>query len=332
MKTMLVKKAILCFALLNILLSCVLPDALADNNSQYDTKGISETLDSLEQRDGVLDQWKIETWAEFGRLIQNKNATSRNEWLYQNASYQMPPIDSVSTVCAIQTARDTVETDGQIKENIICCLSNDQPIYKICLKITDEETQTGRYSAIWCIEIDCISGRVLERSEYTYNSDEAIMMYVPFSLLDKETPFDKDPQTEEQNIYDPLQDTGDEVETGDIAYMYFIPFEKQIKLKGCSNAIPSQGAYENALAIAEASITEKYGSKALSSLGDYHIGTIYRREENVDGVLQDRWEFIFTTDPKYLSDGYRVQIYKNIENNLNDEIIVDVDYATTENG
>ena len=50
------KKAILCFALLIILLSCVLPDTLADNNSQYDTKGISETLDSLEQRDGVLDQ------------------------------------------------------------------------------------------------------------------------------------------------------------------------------------------------------------------------------------------------------------------------------------
>ena len=32
-------------------------------------------------------------------------------------------------------------------------------------------------------------------------------------------------------------------------------------------------------------LAEKYGSKALSSLGDYHIGTIYRREENVDGVL-----------------------------------------------
>ena len=315
-----------------ILLICILQGALADYNPQYDTKGISETLDSLEQRDGVLDQWKVETWAEFGRLIQNKNATSRNEWLYQNASYQMPPIDSVSTVCAIQTARDTVETDGQIKENIICCLSNDQPIYKICLKISDEETQAGRYSAIWCIEIDCISGRVLERSKYTYNSDEAIMMYVPFSLLDKETPFDKAPQTAEQNIYDHLQDTGDEVETGDIAYMYFIPFEKQIKLKGCSNAIPSQEAYENALVIAEASITEKYGSKALSSLGDYHIGTIYRREENVDGVLQDRWEFIFTTDPKYLSDGYRVRIYKSIENNPTDEVIVHVEHATIENG
>lgn len=52
------------------------------------------------------------------------------------------------------------------------------------------------------------------------------MMYVPFSLLDKETPFDKDPQTAEQNINDPLQDTGDEAETGDIAYMYFFTFRK----------------------------------------------------------------------------------------------------------
>lgn len=331
MKTML-RKGHQYLVITVILLTCILQGALADYNPQYGTTGISETLDLLEQRDGVLDQWNVETWAEFGHLIQDKNATSRNEWLYQHAGYQMPPVNSVSTVCALQTARDTVETAGQIKVNIICCLSNDQPIYKICLKVSDEEIQAGRYSAIWCIEIDCMSGKVLARSEYTYNLDEAIMMYVPFSLLDKETPFDKKPQTAEQNIYDPSQDTGDETETGHMAYMYFLPFEKQMKLKGCSNAIPSQAAYENALAIAEASITEKYGSKALITLGDYRIGAIYRREENVDGILQDRWDFIFTTDPEFLSDGYRVQIYKSIENNSTDEVIVHVEHATIENG
>ena len=114
-----------------------------------------------------------------------------------------------------------------------------------------------------------------------------------------------------------------------IKLIIIIPTKR--KLNQCT--VPAQEEYEQALTIAQKAVENHYGPEALISLGDYQVGVIYCIQENVDGVKQKQWDFLFTTDPEYLSDGYRVQFRQNTDENLNDGITeLSVEHANVGNG
>ena len=75
-------------------------------------------------------------------------------------------------------------------------------------------------------------------------------------------------------------------------------------------------------------ITEKYGQDALANLGDYQVGYLFQKlddEEDIETKMtQLMWDIMFTTDPEFLSDGYRVQFQRVIEHETGEENIVDV--------
>ena len=69
-------------------------------------------------------------------------------------------------------------------------------------------------------------------------------------------------------------------------------------------------------------------SGALEKLGDYQMGYLFQKlddEEDIETKMtQLMWDIMFTTDPEFLSDGYRVQFQRVIEHETGEENIVDV--------
>ena len=114
--------------------------------------------------------------------------------------------------------------------------------------------------------------------------------------------------------------------------MHFWPDEVKVEvyggLYGLPYAIPDQDEYAVALEDAKRFITEKYGADALDKLGDYKVGYLFQKlddEEDVETkATQLMWDIMFTTDPEFLSDGYRVQFQRVIEHETGEEKIYDV--------
>ena len=75
-------------------------------------------------------------------------------------------------------------------------------------------------------------------------------------------------------------------------------------------------------------VTEKYGQDALEKLGDYKVGYLFQKLDDEDNIetkaTQLMWDIMFTTDPEFLSDGYRVQFQRVINHETGEENIADV--------
>ena len=123
---------------------------------------------------------------------------------------------------------------------------------------------------------------------------------------------------------------------------HFWPDEIKLEIYGKAlgepYAIPTPEEYIAALELAKAYISERYGSDALDSLGNYKVGYLFQKlddEEKLEAdATQMMWDFIFTTDPENLSDGYRVQFQIFIDHRTEKEEITDliVDHASLGSG
>ena len=303
------------------------------------TKDLGTVMDDLEEREGTCTQWSLETWAEFGNLISDMEIKSQNGWLYQHAGYCLPPEGAISAEEALEIARKETGASGWIGENIICCIGNDRPIYKICQRVfLDGRQKGGRYDHVWCLEIDCMTGEVLDVREYTYTPDSnPMMMYVPFSLLSGVPSFEKelDSVNSEQRILTQAEkESAYQTEHG-AASIYFLPLEKQAELFGGFHTVPSREEYDKALAIAKKAVASRYGADALETLGDYQTGVMHQENGSAEtGEPQHVWDFMFTTDPTYLSDGYRVQFRYPADEQNGEETVLDltVEHANLGNG
>ena len=303
------------------------------------TKDLGTVMDDLEEREGTCTQWSLETWAEFGNLISDMEIKSQNGWLYQHAGYCLPPEGAISAEEALEIARKETGASGWIGENIICCIGNDRPIYKICQRVfLDGRQKGGRYDHVWCLEIDCMTGEVLDVREYTYTPDSnPMMMYVPFSLLSGVPSFEKEPDSvnsERRILTQAEKESAYQTEHG-AASIYFLPLEKQAELFGGFHTVPSREEYDKALATAKKAIASRYGADALETLGDYQTGVMHQENSSGEtGEPQHVWDFMFTTDPTYLSDGYRVQFRYPVNEKSGEETVLDltVEHANLGNG
>ena len=104
--------------------------------------------------------------------------------------------------------------------------------------------------------------------------------------------------------------------------MYFWPDEVKAEVYGDDYMTPSSEEYEKALKIAEDAIREKYGEDALIRLGEYKVGFMHRRiDDRAEGNrFQLDWDFMFSTDTDYLSDGYRVNFVQFLFTDGTEEI------------
>ena len=113
--------------------------------------------------------------------------------------------------------------------------------------------------------------------------------------------------------------------------MYFWPDEVKVEVYGATGlpyAKPEKEELKQAQEDAERFIAEKYGSDALKKLGDYQVGYLFQKlddeEDTETKATQLMWDIMFTTDPEFLSDGYRVQFQRFIEHETGEQRILDV--------
>ena len=146
----------------------------------------------IKNKHGSISEWPVEAWAEYGRLIAPLHTESQGDWCWQNAGYQAPPVNSISEQEAIRIAMESIELEGSVSPQVICCEHNGAPIYKVRLSIHFYGNEiSAEYDAIWCVEMDCVTGEVIDKREYRYAESDSMMMYVPFSVLDNAPTFEE---------------------------------------------------------------------------------------------------------------------------------------------
>lgn len=144
----------------------------------------------IKNQHGNISNWPIEAWAKYSKLINSLKTENLGDWLWQNAGYQMPPANAISEQEAIRLATEAIGLDGSISTQVICCKSNGVPIYKVKLSYFFGSELSAAYDAIWCVELDCVTGNVIGKREYSYADSDPMMMYVPFSVLDNAPSFE----------------------------------------------------------------------------------------------------------------------------------------------
>ena len=88
---------------------------------------------------------------------------------------------------------------------------------------------------------------------------------------------------------------------------WFWPLEAQQEAMGGNHHIPEgdEMTRDEAVSLALNAICEQYGAEALSQLGEYHVGAICKRYQESEGKWIT-WCIYVTSDPVYVSDGFRV--------------------------
>ena len=140
-------------------------------------------------------------------------------------------------------------------------------------------------------------------STFYYPEDDAEMDSQPVSLSDKEA----DAIAHYGHVY------------------HFWTSDVQADALGDTYRSPEQSDYIRALQMAMDLIAERYGPRALWDLEGYYCGLAYQEFEDTEtNATQKIWDFMFTTDREYLSNGYRVQFRWIIDHNTGEETVVDV--------
>ena len=148
-----------------------------------------------------------------------------------------------------------------------------------------------------------------------------ILLLPPFHLYDKIDKQDADDARVISSISTPYPKEQEAIEKyGEV--MYFWPQEVLVEVYGDDYSIPTEEEYNRALSYAENAIMDKFGEDTLSLLGNYRVGVMLRSFDDLAeaGRVQLSWDFMFSTDPVYLSDGYRVQFVQFLYSNGREEI------------
>lgn len=259
---------------------------------------ISDVLFILEEREGPQSGWDMETWADLGQYIRSKSPARASEWLYQQAGYRRPPMGSIAPEAALEQARKALDLDENIQGRILCCTDRDMPVYKVAL---------GQGDKRWCVELGCKTGAVRDKRPYVEGVDNPIMLYVPFSLLGAAPQFDQDTADQRQQDAKAAQTEKEQLYQRQYGLdWHFWPPEKQVEVyPDYYLSIPTQAEYDQAVATALEAIRAEEGQAAIDALGEYTVGLMFDKRE-MNGGLRVHWEVYITTDPNYLSDGWRV--------------------------
>lgn len=135
---------------------------------------------------GGLREWTYDIWASLGERLKgcSHDIDTERSWAFYQADYMLPPEEGIPYDEAQRIAIEAVGNEYTSTRSAVCCQGGGRPIWKIeTLTQYPEDIGSGRYSAIWLVEIDCITGEVLDKQEFVVGGDtDPLITFVPHQL------------------------------------------------------------------------------------------------------------------------------------------------------
>ena len=135
----------------------------------------------MEDRYGEKSNWSLEAWPEFGQMISGLTPETDNQRCYLQAGYCLLPEGHIGTGNAEIVVRQAVGREDAYETTVFCCMDDDTPIFKVNLRYPSNDG-VG-YDAIWCGEVDCLTGELRNLKQYIPGASPMIMQFVPFSVV-----------------------------------------------------------------------------------------------------------------------------------------------------
>lgn len=190
---------------------CFVPGSLADGSyevcmspqgeiyscrvQKYDSmQTTADVNDAYSAVYGSVDRWSPEVWASFGVDLAKaaagqpprelKRGGAFMQACHLGARYIVPPKGCIPIEKACRIALESVGLDFSEVFVAFCCMDGETPIWKVVTHtLGPEDMNSGRFTATWMVELDCVTGEVCNMTEWTY-ADQAGIMYAPRSVYE----------------------------------------------------------------------------------------------------------------------------------------------------
>lgn len=151
---------------------------------------VGEILEHYESVYGYYMDWNYEIWAKFGKDIQGHDPGSNKGWAFQHAGYRLPPEGCITDKQAQDLALKEVNLEYTTVSHPVCCTVEGTPIWKInTYTLYPQDMGTGQYTAIWSLEIDCMTGAIRDKFQFIVGSATSYLtMWVPRSVYENLPP------------------------------------------------------------------------------------------------------------------------------------------------
>jgi len=271
--------------------------------------GISLIRESYINQYGSLAKLTMEQWEEMSGWLSTFTPMTGEDWVWQQSGFTLPPEDAISAEDALTaTLAAARQEDAQIS-TILCCTDGGETVYRILLTNTDGSETV--------VEVACVSGEVLLCRQLPADADDT-ERYTPESLQENIPASITEGEEESRRQDEAFRGNADQVAENKALYgpnEAFWPAEVQAATFPAQYSVPTAEDRACVIEIAEAAVVKKFGADALDNLGEYQTGMVFKKDIlDEDGDYAIYATVYFTTDPDYLSDGYR--IYCFIDNGI----------------
>lgn len=144
---------------------------------------------------GSFTELTCATWASLGEQIEGLDPGTMRGWILQNAGYRRPPDEGISEQEAMEIALKALNKEYTTVRSAFCCTAADgSPIWKVTSEtMRPEDEGSGTYTAIWLLEIDCMTGAVREIREYVVGTSDPMIQWVPWGVYEHLPPIPEAP-------------------------------------------------------------------------------------------------------------------------------------------
>lgn len=162
---------------------------------KYDSmQTTADVNDAYNEVYGSVDRWSPEVWAGFGADLAKaaanqpprelKKGGAFNQACHLGARYIVPPEGCIPLAEACRIALTAVDLEYTEVFVAFCCMDGETPIWKVVADtLRPEDMNSGRFTATWMVELNCMTGEIRNVTEWTY-ADPAGIMYAPRSVYE----------------------------------------------------------------------------------------------------------------------------------------------------
>lgn len=164
-------------------------------NALSDKSSDTEVLSRYHAAYGGFWEWSPEIWVAFGADMRGLPPSSSTTWALQNTQYILPPADGLSLEQAKDVALSAVDLDYTSVFSAVCCMNGEMPIWKVETHTNEpRDIGSGKHTAVWIVEINCITGEVCEKREFIVGSDmDPLTRWIPWSVYENLPPMPAEP-------------------------------------------------------------------------------------------------------------------------------------------